>query len=363
MSGSFKPWFSAVPSEGMSLYLSFNLILKYEKAPGLDGELKPFLFEAARTEFAWRPASGILINAGRQYRSDSGGLIFAGLVDGLNGSLNVGKTRLGLGLFYTGLLYKETVEIVITGRDMEQYGKKLDYADAETYFASRRFLTVISCDFPDLSPRSNLSLMGLGQFDLNREDLLHTQYLEARYGWRPLDTLDLHAGGILGIAEAEGLDPGIHFAAAAGADWEIPGSPIDLFSFGFRWAGGGMNDTVWAFIPVSTIGQGQSFNPKFSGLARMNGNYTIRLLNSLSAGAGFSYFIRTDTETLKDAELDGSSDSPLLGGELSGSLVWVPDSAIRINAGGSAFFPGMGGAFKDDAKFRWKISLGAAVSF
>jgi hypothetical protein len=78
----------------------------------------------------------------------------------------------------------------------------------------------------------------------------------------------------------------------------------------------------------------------------------VRPLAAVSAGAGAAYFIRTDLETLGDRDVDGTSDSRLLGGELYSSLVWAPDPALRFNAGGGAFFPGWGGAFCAGAPVR-----------
>jgi hypothetical protein len=74
------------------------------------------------------------------------------------------------------------------------------------------------------------------------------------------------------------------------------------------------------------------------------------------------YFIRTDLETLGDADLDAGSESRLLGGELHGSLMWAPDAALMLNLGAGAFFPGWGGAFQGDAPIRWKVNLGLICS-
>jgi hypothetical protein len=91
-------------------------------------------------------------------------------------------------------------------------------------------------------------------------------------------------------------------------------------------------------------------------------SYRARPLAGLSAGAGAGYFIRTDLETLGDDDVDGDSDSRLLGGEVYGSLVFAPDPAFRLNLEGGAFFPGWGGAFREDAPVRWKVNLGMILS-
>jgi hypothetical protein len=86
----------------------------------------------------------------------------------------------------------------------------------------------------------------------------------------------------------------------------------------------------------------------------------MRPLNSVSLEGGGAYFIRTDTETLADGNIDAESDSRVLGGEAYGSAVWGPDPAFRFNAGGGVFFPGQ--AFRESAPRRWKLNLGLIIS-
>jgi hypothetical protein len=203
----------------------------------------------------------------------------------------------------------------------------------------------------------------LGQFDVNGADNpLHTQYLEICYFFAPLEILRFNTTAVFGLAEEAG-DTRLHFAAAAGAEWEVPGALPDLFALMGRWSGGAVNDTAGAYIPVSSHGQGLVFTPKLSGLATAKGSYTARLHRTVSAEGGFTYFIRTDTETVSDPELDPLSDSRLLGGEASGTITWAPDSALRFWVGGGAFFPQMGKAFISGAAARWKLLAGAAISF
>jgi hypothetical protein len=358
--GSLRPWLSAAPSEKTQLYFSLKLSLDWE-----DKELQPFLVELDRTEFIWRPAEGIFLDLGRQYVKDRGELILSGLFDGVSGNMSLGRVRLGLGAFYTGLLYKETAEITMNAGDLEKYAAKLDYTDWDSYFASRRVLFMINGEVPDLSPRTSLAFTVLGQFDVNdagNGDALHTQYLEIGYFFAPLETLRFSAAAVFGLAEEAG-DTRLHFAASAGAEWEVPGALPDLFALRGRWSSGEVNDTAGAFIPVRSSAQGLVFTPKLSGLATVKGSYTARLRQTVSAEAGFTYFFRTDTETVSDPELDPLSDSRLLGGEASGTVTWAPDSALRFWIGGGAFFPQMGGACISGAETRWKLLAGAAVSF
>jgi hypothetical protein len=175
--------------------------------------------------------------------------------------------------------------------------------------------------------------------------------------------LALYVSGGLDLAEAEGAAFQAGFAASAGADWEPPSSIPDMLSAEGRWSSGAVNETVGPFRPISGIAQGAVFTPRFSALARIKGSYTVRIFETLSAEAGLHYFIRTDVETLADADLDPESSSRLLGGEVYGSAVWAVESGLRCTLGGGVFLPGTGRAFRADAPARWKVSGGIALSF
>jgi hypothetical protein len=103
--------------------------------------------------------------------------------------------------------------------------------------------------------------------------------------------------------------------------------------------------------------------PRVSGLALVEAGYAVRLHNVLSVEAGTAYFFRTDSHTYSDPDLDEDSLSPLLGGEVSGSLTWAPVSDISFTLGGGAFFPQWGKAFASDAAMRWRVSLETILSF
>jgi hypothetical protein len=142
----------------------------------------------------------------------------------------------------------------------------------------------------------------------------------------------------------------------------MPGVLNDLLSAQFLWTSGRTGDEACAFIPLGGVSLGSIFDPGLRALMSAGLSYRARPLAVFSAEAGARYFIRTDLETLGDADLDASSDSRLLGGELYGSLTWAPDAALMLNLGGGAFFPGWGGAFRDDAATRWKVNFGLVFS-
>jgi hypothetical protein len=357
--GTAIPWVSAVFNEKINLYVSAKLTVQYEEK---QDPLERFLFEAERIELNVNPLSPVHITLGRQRFQDSAGMIAQGLFDGLDTAVNLDRGRLSLGAFYTGLLYKKTAKILLTGSDLERYQKPLDSPNLEGYFASRRILLSLAGEFPGLLPGLSLTGQGLAQFDVNgAEDALHAQYLEARLTLNPLDPLYADLGAVGEFVQVPD-DKWGSMAVFAGTDWEVPGLLNDLLSAKFFWTSGKTGGVLRAYTPVGGVSGGRIFTPGLGALMNAGLSYQARFLAGFSGEAGMAYYIRTDTETLGDGDLDGSSTSPFLGGELYGSLVWVPDPALRFTAGGGAFFPRWGGAFRGDAPVRWKVNFGVIIS-
>jgi hypothetical protein len=304
----------------------------------------------------------VYLGLGRQRFQDPAGFIAAGLFDGAGGSVNLGVCRLSLGAYYTGLLYKKTAKIILTPGDLERYEKPLGLEGLEGYFASRRVLLALTGEFPDVTSRMSLSAQALAQIDVNGgSEKLNTHYAEVSVGLEPVDPLHITLGGIGELVQGPDKFRG-SMAAFAGADWEVPGTLPDLLTAEWLWTGGNISGTVCAFTPVSGANAGRIFDGGTGALMRAGLSYRARLLAGFSAEGGGAYFIRTDVETLGDADIDGESASRLLGGEVYGSAVWSPDSVFRFSAGGGAFFPGWGGAYREDAAVRWKVNFGLIVS-
>jgi hypothetical protein len=345
--------------ETAGLYASGKMTVLYEEK----GERpRSYFFEPERTELSLRPFSGLYLNFGRRRFGDPAGIIASGLFDGLNGAVNLGICRLSLDAYYTGLLYKETAKILMTGSDINRYGKPLDAPGLSGYFASRRALLALTGDFPGLTCRTSLAVQMLAQIDANDgEDTLHSQYLELRFAAEPLNPLHINLGGAAELAEGrDGTWGGL--AAFAGAEWELPGALPDLLSGELLWTGGRANENLRAFTPVSGKSAGQVFDGGTGALLKAALSYRTRPLGSFSLEADAGYFIRTDLETLRDGDLDGASRSRLLGGEVYGALIWGPDPAFRFSAGGGAFFPGWGGAYRKGAPVKWKVNAGLIIS-
>jgi hypothetical protein len=337
--GTLTPWFSSALGETMSLYLSGKMSLEYEYETG--AWATPFLVELERTELSFRPNQRAYLVLGRQRVRDAGGMILSGLFDGLSGRFGLGGARLSFGAYYTGFLYKKTAEILMTDGDRQAYAAALDYGDFDTYFASRRALVYGGLEFPDLSSRLSLNLEGLAQFDLNGGGAYHSQYLEARLGIEAADSLRFSVTGIGALGEsAEGEELQAQFALALGVDWDVPGALKDMAQAELRWGSGEVNRLIGAYRPVNTTGQGTVFSASLAALMSGKLSYTARPMERVSFTLGAASFWRTDLETFVDSELEPGSDARYLGVEATGSVVWALQSALRLTAGGGAFFPG-----------------------
>jgi hypothetical protein len=352
----FGPWLSLALPNGLFVYLSASLAGQYESKAW-----KP-LFEADRLEISWRPRPNITAQAGRFAYADPLGLVAAGLFDGAAASLGLGKSRLSLGGYFTGLLYKKTARITMTGGDL------LDYADADRYWAPPRFFGSVLYTVPGLiSWRGTLSAGLILQFDLRTGDQtrLHTQYGVLQYLWNPLDVLTLNLGGIFGLAQEEGEDPAYSYALSLRGDWMPPTAASDQFSLLFRYASGlaDNNDAQGAFTPITTITQSGVFSVGFSGIMAVSGIYTLSLLEELSITGDARFLMRTDLATFTAEALDPGSKSHVLGLELDASLIWAPFSDLGLSAGGGVFFPLPGSAFYDDAPPKWNLALSVIFSF
>jgi hypothetical protein len=357
--GAAVPWFTAPLGERGGLYLSGGISAVY------DDKKWQAVPEVYRFEIGWRFASGLRINAGRLHYRDPLGLLMNGLFDGLALNADLGKTRLSAGAFYTGLLYKKTAYIVISPGDIAAYD------DGDVYFAPRRLVFSVDWEVPALLGTEGKLDLGLsGQFDLNDaaaqtggEMKIHSQYALAKFALPFLDQYYAEFGGLLGTIEESDRELGFCFAVSGGLAWLPPGALNDRLSLNGALSSGSWNEAARAFLPVNTIARGRVLRPGISGLALVEGAYTARLLPSLSAEISAAYFFRTDIYTWSDNEIDRDSRSPLLGGEISGSLVWAPLSDISASLGGGIFLPGLGKSLAADAAPRWRISLETIFSF
>jgi hypothetical protein len=359
-----SPWASGPLGESFYLHLSGKAAFEYARPLGKDGAWREpaVLPELERSELTWRAAPGLSFSLGRQRYQDPSGLAASGLFDGLSGGFSVRGARLSAGVWYTGFLYKDAADIMITRRDAENHAEP--FALDGTYFASRRALVSLDWEHPGLGPRSSLALGFLGQFDVNEgEERFHSQYLSARYGLRLPAGAGLEGTAVVGAGE-DGGGAGVFFAAALEGFWALPGGPDDRLSLRALYSSPAEGERLLAFAPVNALPQGKVYAPAPGSLALIRGAYAFRPWRLLNLTAEYTCFIRTGITSFQDnGEPEKLKDSGyVLGGEVYGTAAaaLLPDLAVLI--GGGAFFPRLGDAFEAGASIRWKAALGLVLS-
>ncbi|MDR1804283.1 MAG: hypothetical protein LBQ94_11825 [Treponema sp.] len=353
-SGSLIPRVTALFGESADIYLSAGI-----RAAFAEGGKWRFTPELLRTELSFY-AGSFAFKAGRMYHSDPLGLIADGLFDGARLSLDSEVGTFSLGAWYTGFLYKNRANILMTAGDREIYVREFDFADfTNTYFAPRRVVSSLGWERLGLGGSLQASAALIGQFDIFGDAPLHSQYLAAKVSLPGLFGFD--AGGTLELIEEEG-DFGMALAAALGLYLTPPTRLPQRLSLLGRYSSGGLEGNFIAFNPVTTKAQGEIFKVGLSGLSLVSLDYIIQPVNTFSAGLTSTCFIRSDLETYGGYPLDGQSDGYILGGEFFGRLLWHPWSDLQVNLGGGLFLPSLGNA-NPGAEVSWRAELNVIMSF
>jgi hypothetical protein len=360
------PWLSDSSREALDLYLSalVNMKYEYDQRTG-EGGWRP-VPELGRFSLSYRFPGGFSMEFGRIRYNDPNNLIVFGLFDGLAGTLNIGNSRLSLGAFYSGLLYRETARIFMTPGD-----SSWNYTAGDTVFsfAGRRLISALGWEAPSLfgSPHG-LALNVLTQFDLNAAgESLNSQYLSFRFTFSPLAPIYARFGAVMGFAEhrAGGNTEGeTALVLNTSLDWALPGKPEDALSFGLVWASGGIDDSsLGPFRSVTLLSPSNVLSAGMAGIAALRGSYTVRPRENLSLGLDCRYLFRGNLNTLDTLTLVNGRGKRALGGELYGSLIWVPLPDLSLVWEGGLFFPSLGNAVQGDTPPRWKTMLTLAFSF
>jgi len=348
---AFVPWFSWHNKQGMSVYFSGILSLKYnnydDNISDNDGLRKPIVLpELSRFSFTYRSGQRSF-EAGRVEYADALGQTASGLFDGLRFQTASPIGNISIGAFYTGLLYKETAKILMTGNDALEYAKPVESFD--DYRASKRSLAFGRLDIP-LFEYHNFIFEALAQFDMNGNDeKLNSQYAQIALELFAKNNTKLSGGFVFETMENKDGDFTAAYGAIAVIETDVPGSLNDSFILTAKYSSGPRDETFTGFIPLSSITQGMIFSGTFTGLWQAKIGYAVRLLPSLFAETNASYFGRTYNEI--------GSDGSRYGGEVWASLAWQPLEDVRATLGGGVFLPETGDVYP------WKINAGLSLSF
>ena len=355
-SASLVPWLSSPLGSSPNaarLYLSAGLTLEYAKKNAI------FIPELLRTELLFPIGTDKEIKIGRMRYADPLGFIASGLFDGARFSYTSANSgTVGLGVWYTGLLYKKNTQITMTGKELVSYNAKLDYENfVDTYFAPRRLLFALDWDNPYLAEWFRFKTALIGQVDLSGDEKLHSEYLAIRAGM-PVRNFVFDLGACLELAQAAEQNK-VSFAGELGIGWMLPTPVRDKLTLTGRFSNGKSNsNALAAFVPVTTENQGYILKAKLSGLSTICLDYIARLHESFSLSLASTYFIMNDSETYNG--LPSGRAGPALGNEFYGRLIWSPLSDLRFNLGGGVFLPVMGNA-DSGGKALWRVELNAVI--
>ena len=360
-SGSLVSWLSTpISNNGTRFYLSGGVTAKYEKT------IFSFAPEIFRAELSLPIGKRNEIKLGRMHYEDPLGFVTSGIFDGMYFS-HTGKKNgtLGLGAWYTGLVYKKTARITVTDDDLAAYNAGFDFSEPSTYFASQRFLWGLEWGNPFIAEWIRLKTALWIQFDFSG-GAFNSEYLMAKADI-PIKNFVLNLGACLEMAEGAGTgsssDLVFAFAGELGVEWSLPTPIQDRLMFTGRFSSGKSdNDAFGPFIPLTTKFYGYILKAKLSGLSTICLDYTARLHQSLSLDVSNTYFILSDPETYKGLPgMPGTRGGLALGDELFARLIWSPLSDLRFNLGGGVFLPALGTADKT-ASPMWRLELNAVIA-
>jgi len=350
-SASLIPWFSTPLGDSGDIFVSAGFTAGYEYKKGF------FVPEFLRAEFSWRFNNALRIRAGRLSYADPLNFVVDGLLDGAQVTYNTAMGTFNAGLLYSGMLYKKTTKITMTGKDF------ISYYDDKQYASSRRVLMAAGWDHPALMEMVRVRASFTGQFDVNDGDALyHSQYLTVKAGM-PYEKFVFELGGAVQTAQDMARDTdkfGVALAGEIGASWEPPTDFKSQISFNGKFTSGRTEDgSVVAFAPVTTLEQGDVLKARLSALSALNLDYTARFRQDLASSLGMTYFVRSDLGSYMGYPAGGTDSKGYgLGGELFGRVMWSPVSDLRLNAGAGAFFPALGDvAPKADPQWRIELNL------
>jgi hypothetical protein len=295
------------------------------------------------------------IRVGRMNYSDPLSFIAEGLFDGAQYFYYSSLGHFNAGAWYTGFLYKKNARITMTFDDLAAFNEPVDYGDFfSTYFAPKRVITALGWEHPSFYEFLHIDTAIVAQFDLSGN--YHSQYLIAAASI-PISNYRIEFGGAVELSQ--GNEFGLGFAGALGFYWLFPGEFNSLVSFTGKFTGGGSDNLISPFTPITDKYYGFILKHKMSGLSILNIDYSARINQEFGASGGISYFIRSDLGTFSGYPLGGVSEGHFLGPEIYGRLAWSPYSDLQVLFGGGAFFPALGNAGTES--LRWRIELSASM--
>jgi len=360
ISGTLTPRFTALLGETGDLYIS--AAINYEAAPKNSTDSFEIIPELTRTDITLNLGYVNLI-IGRMFYSDPLGITAYGLFDGAQISFITSGGNIRIGGWYTGLLYKERAAITMTPNELQaSYIKFHNNDSADIFFAPSRILTSLEYDHPSIGGVVGLKTSIIGQFDRG-DDKLNSQYFTADISFLGRYAI-LDIGGCFELIEYNDKTTPA-YAADVGLTFILPTKLEKQIKLWGRYSSGVSEDeSIGAFLPLTTVSQGEIVEAKFSGLSLLSLDYTGRLSQPLSANLAFTYFIRTDLGTYSYYPVtvgDSESEGFFLGAEVFGRFILNISSGIRLNIGSGIFMPKLGNV-APEAGTLWRTKVNLILS-
>ena len=354
ISGVLVPRFTALIGEEGDLYISAALNYKTGSAPFA------VILELSKAYYAFSLGDAD-IRIGRMFYSDPLGLVANNLFDGAQVSYITRNGNFRAGAWYTGLLYRERAEITMTPNELKSSFVELDYNDfTNTYFAPPRVFAALEYDHPSLAGFIGLKTSIIAQFDAGKENL-YSQYFTAALSV-PVKSCFLDLGGCFELIEyKDEVKPA--FAADIGLTLVLPTMLEKHIRLSGRFSSGVSEDkSVGAFLPLTTVSQGEIVRAKLSALSLLSLDFTGRLAEALSANTALTWFFQNDLGTYRYYPvIAGDSKGFVLGAEIFGRLIWNITTGIRLNFGTGVFLPALGDA-NPDGYALWRANVNLVFS-
>jgi len=158
----------------------------------------------------------------------------------------------------------------------------------------------------------------------------------------------------------------IAFAGELGFTWLLPTNINRNLSFTCIIAGGEVNNTVGAFVPITTKYFGNLLAKNISGTSVLNLTYSARFNQKTAMSLTALYFVRNDLKTYIDYPVTRNnagltSDNYFLGAEIFGRFFWRLYSDIQFTFSGGIFLPSLGDVGPNE-KPLWRLEAAAVIS-
>jgi hypothetical protein len=342
---SLVPRFSMMIDDSADLFVSARMTYDTVYKTGFTPEL-------LRAEYTWRNEK-LMISLGRMQYTAPFERVADGLFDGLKASFYYPFGTIYCGLWYTGLLYKNEANVVITDKDKSAYQEPLDYGRFyETYFASRRLVGALGWEHPSVAGVLSAKTAFIFQIDLNSTDergggLLNSQYFMARFGL-PFRNLSFEFGGVLQIAQMDG-ETSAGFTWDTGISYYLPLRLPSLFSITGYFSVDNGKSMIPNLVPINSKSFGRVMEISPSGISALILDYSARISGAFSASAGAICYIQSDFANIPELNLSGKN-----GCEVYAHMKWAPLSDIMVN---------IGGGYDISSDSKWKIKLGLIMAF